>query len=77
MSLNAIEPTLSRGQHCVDGVESPRRRADAATEAHRVDGVGRPKFDFHTTTHHSKSRPTPPSVKRASWLFLSYAQINQ
>ena len=21
--------------------------------------------------HHSRSRPTPPSVKRASWLFLS------
>ena len=35
-------------QHHVDGVESPRHRADAATEARRVDGVGRPKFDFHT-----------------------------
>ena len=23
------------------------------------------------TMHHSRSRPTPPSVKRASWLFLS------
>ena len=23
------------------------------------------------TMHHSKSRPTPPSVKSASWLFLS------
>ena len=29
MSLHAIEPPRSRGQH-------------------RVDGVGRPKFDFHT-----------------------------
>ena len=48
MSLHAIEPTRSRGQLRVDGVESPRHRADAATEARRVDGVGRPKFDFHT-----------------------------
>ena len=46
--LSAIEQTPSRGQLRVDGVESPRRRADAATEARRVDGVGRPKFDFHT-----------------------------
>ena len=29
-------------------VESSRRRADTATEARRVDGVGRPKFDFHS-----------------------------
>ena len=48
VSLHAIEPTRSRGQLRVDGVESPRHRADAATEARRVDGVGRPKFDFHT-----------------------------
>ena len=48
MSLHAIEPTRPRGQHRDDGVESPRHRADAATEARRVDGVGRPKFDFHT-----------------------------
>ena len=32
VSLHAIEPTRSRGQHRADGVESPRRRADAATE---------------------------------------------
>ena len=37
-----------RGQCRVDGVESPRHRTDPATEARRVDGVGRPKFDFHT-----------------------------
>ena len=45
MSLHAVELTLPRGQRRVDGVESPRHRADAATEARRVDGVGRPKFD--------------------------------
>ena len=41
VSFYAIEPTRPRR---VDGVESPRHRADAATEARRVDGV----FDFHT-----------------------------
>ena len=29
----------------------PRHRADAATETRRVDGVWRPKFDFHTGEH--------------------------
>ena len=38
--------TRPRGQRRVDGVESPRHRADAATEARRVDGVWRPKSDF-------------------------------
>ena len=52
MSLHAIEPTRPRGQHRDDGVESPRHRADAATEARRVDGVGRPQFDFHTGGNH-------------------------
>jgi len=46
--LHAIEQRLLRGQRRIDGVESPRRRAEAATEARRVDGVGRPKFDVHT-----------------------------
>ena len=36
VSLHTIELTQSRGQHRVDGVESPRHRADAATEARRV-----------------------------------------
>ena len=31
-NLHAIEPMRSRGQHRVDGVESPRHGADAATE---------------------------------------------
>ena len=31
--LHAIEPTWPRGQCRVDGVESPRHRADAATES--------------------------------------------
>ena len=63
VSLHAIEPTRPRGQRRVDGVESPRHRADAATEARRVDGVGRPKFDFHSgaaasraTTRRSRAR---------------------
>ena len=51
--LYAIEQRLLRGQRRVDGVESPRRRADATTEARRVDGVGRPKFDFHTDKRRS------------------------
>ena len=33
----------------------PRHRADAATEARRVDGVRRPKFDFHTDVDPSPS----------------------
>ena len=49
MSLHTIELTRSRGHRRVDGVESPRHRADAATETtSRVDGVGRPKFDSLT-----------------------------
>ena len=48
VSLHAIEPARSQGQRRVDGVESPRHRADAATEARRVDGIWRPKFDFHS-----------------------------
>jgi len=32
VNLHAIEPTLSRRQRRVDGVETPRHRADAATE---------------------------------------------
>ena len=44
VSLHAIELTRPRGQRRVDGVESPRDRADAATEARCVDGVGRPNF---------------------------------
>ena len=53
VSLHAVEPTRLRRQRRVDGVESPRRRADAATEARRVDGVGHPKFDFHTVLYGS------------------------
>ena len=33
VSLHTIEPTRSRGHRRVDGVESPRHRADAATES--------------------------------------------
>ena len=46
--LHTIEPMRSRGRRRVDGVESPRHCTDAATEARRVDGVGRPNCDFHT-----------------------------
>ena len=35
----AIEPTRSRRQGRVDGLETPRHRADAATGTRRVDGV--------------------------------------
>jgi hypothetical protein len=42
------EPTRSQGQRRFDGVDSSRHRAEAAREARRVDGVGRPNFDFHT-----------------------------
>ena len=41
MNLHAIEPTRSRRQRRVDGVKTPRHRADAVT------GVRSPKFDFH------------------------------
>ena len=33
VSLHAVEPTWPQGQCRVDGVESPRHRADAATES--------------------------------------------
>ena len=67
MSLHAIEPTRSRRQRRVDGVESPRHRADAATEARRVDGVGRPKFDFHTAPNAmSATRPCATTSKPAA-----------
>ena len=45
--LHAIEPTRSRRRRRVDGLETPRHRADAATEARRVDGVGRPTLIPH------------------------------
>ena len=32
VNIHAIEPTRSRGQRRVDGLETPRHRADAATE---------------------------------------------
>ena len=51
VNLHAIEQRLLRGQRRVDGVETPRHGADAATEARCVDGVGRLKFDFHTDHH--------------------------
>ena len=41
-----------RRQRRVDGLETPRHRADAATKNH-IDGVGRPKFDFHTAPSQS------------------------
>ena len=62
VSLHAIEPTRPRGRRRVDGVESPRHRADAATEARRVDGVGRPKFDFHTASY-SSSLASPRALR--------------
>ena len=46
-----LEQRLLRAQRRVDGVETPRHGADAATEARCVDGVGRLKFDFHTDHH--------------------------
>ena len=63
----SYEPTRPRGQRRVDGVESPRHRADAATEARRVDGVGRPKFDFHTAPNAmSATRPCATTSKPAA-----------
>ena len=46
--LHAIELSQLRRQRRVDGVESPRHRADAVMGRRRVDGVGRPNFEFHT-----------------------------
>ena len=51
-----------RGQRRVDGVESSRHRTDAATEARRVDGVGRPKFDFHSGLHEPEQQIHGPGV---------------
>ena len=46
-------------------MESPRHRAD--TEARRVDGVGRPKFDFHTAPNAmSATRPCATTSKPAA-----------
>ena len=75
--------TLSRG----DGVEASSTAAatpaDAARSEMRRRRAGRRNRALMTpvgfstvsppgrTMHHSRSRPTPPSVKRASWLFLS------
>ena len=39
-------------KYCVYLREPPRHRADAATEARRVVGVGCPKFDFHRGAVH-------------------------
>ena len=63
VSLHAIEPTRPRGQRRVDGVESPRHRADAATEARRVDGVGRPKSDSTQVV----TEPTPALYVKGCW----------
>ena len=46
MSLQAIEPTRARGQRRVDGVESPRHRADAATETTSRPWRGAPEIRF-------------------------------
>ena len=43
--------TRPRGQRRVDGLESPHHRTGAATEARRVDGVGRLNSDFHTGSY--------------------------
>ena len=45
LSLHAIEPTWSRGQRRVDGV--------------RVDGMGRPKFDFRHRSRATYSSKCP------------------
>ncbi len=59
MNLHAIDLPQLFGQRRADGVESPRHRADAVTEARRADGVGRPKFDFHT----GSDQPDPALVE--------------
>ena len=52
MNLHAIEPPQLRRQRRVDGVESPRHRADTVTgTTSRLDGVGRLRFDFHTASN--------------------------
>ena len=51
------------GRRRVDGVESPRHRADAATEARRVDGVGRPKSDSTQVV----TEPTPALYVKGCW----------
>ncbi len=42
-----IEQTQYWEHRSVDGVEPPRRRADAVTGRHRADGVRRLNFDCH------------------------------
>ena len=52
VNLHAIEPPQLRRQRRVDGVESPRHRADTVTgTTSRLDGVGRLRFDFHTASN--------------------------
>ena len=48
MGLHAIELPQLRGRRRIDGVESPRHRAEQLRGRRRVDGVEHPKFDFHT-----------------------------
>ena len=48
VNLHAIEPTRTRRPRRVHRLETPRRRADAATETTSRRWRGRPKFDFHT-----------------------------
>ena len=62
-SIHAVEPTRPQGQRPVDGVEPLRHRADAATEARRVDGVGRPKFDSTQVV----TEPTPALYVKGCW----------
>ena len=54
-------------KHCVDLRGPPRHRTDAVTapsSSHRVDGMGRPKFDFHTgaTTRSTTSTSSSSSA---------------
>ena len=43
-----------RGQHRVDGVDLPRHRTDAATEAHRVDWWGAQNLIFQHRSRASR-----------------------
>ena len=63
MNLHAIDLPQLFGQRRADGVESPRHRADAATEARRVDGVGRPKSDSTQVV----TEPTPALYVKGCW----------
>ena len=51
MHLHAIDKTRSWEQRLVDGVKLYAIEQTQLQVQHRVDGVGRPKFDFHTGTH--------------------------